>query len=50
MDDRGIEIRFPTKTRGVLFSRLDIRSHPASHTMGTGGSFLGGRKVAGAFT
>jgi hypothetical protein len=47
LDDRGSRVRFPVGARNVsLHHRLENGAHPASYTMGTRGSFPGG-KAAG---
>jgi hypothetical protein len=50
LDDRGSRVRFPAGGENFsLHHRVQIGSgiHPASYSMGTGGSFPGG-KAAGA--
>jgi hypothetical protein len=49
LDDRAIEVRSPT---GADFSSSPCHqtgsgAHPASYTMGTGGSFPGGKERPG---
>jgi hypothetical protein len=50
LDDRAIGIRSPAEARdsfSILCVQTDSGSHPASCTMGTGGSFLEGKAQPG---
>jgi hypothetical protein len=50
LDDRAIEVRFPTEAKGFsssLCDQMGIGAHPASCTMGTGGPFPGGKARQG---
>jgi hypothetical protein len=50
LEGRGVRVLFPTGIRDISHLRsiqTGSEAHPASYTMGTGGSFLGG-KAAGA--
>jgi hypothetical protein len=49
--DRAIGVRFPAGAKDFSSSlcvQTDSGAHPASCTMGTGGSFPGGKSAAGA--
>jgi hypothetical protein len=46
LDDRAIEVRSPTEAEDFSSSpcvQTGSGAHPASHPMGTGGSFPGGK-------
>jgi hypothetical protein len=46
LDDRAIEVRFPAEAEDFSSSlcvQTGSGAHPASHPMGTGGSFPGGK-------
>jgi hypothetical protein len=47
LDDQAIDIRLPAEAKRDFSSNLCVQTgsgvHPASCTMGTGGSFLGGK-------
>jgi hypothetical protein len=49
LEDQGVEVRVPVRQEFVLLHvvQTDYGDHPTSYTMGTGGSFPGG-KAAGA--
>jgi hypothetical protein len=47
LDDRAIEVRSPTGAKDFscdLFVQTGSEAHPASCTMGTGGTFPGGKE------
>jgi hypothetical protein len=51
LDDRAIGVRFPAGAEDFSSSlcvQTGSGAHPASCTMGTGGSFPGGKSAAGA--
>jgi hypothetical protein len=51
LDDRAIGVRSPAGAKdfsSTLCVQTGSEAHPASCTMGTGGSFPGGKSAAGA--
>jgi hypothetical protein len=52
LDDRAIEVRSPAEAKNFYFNlcvQTGSGAHPASCTMGTGGTFPGGKSAAGAW-